>query len=195
MKSEMSEQEFRTNICLLAKHFRTGEPIDQALFKLEYYRPKPKNPVARWFAALKDLMTPRSQIVEHCKVCGKEPLRGRTYCERCRRLVLGEMDRNVKVETLKAAYDKDVDGFRCHYTGFLLDLNDRASPWHLNFDHCFPGRPGKYWLACQIINLMKTELSEEEFKKVVMELAGHFETGAPYDRDIIKFEYWKRPRQ
>jgi len=48
--------------------------------------------------------------------------------------------------------------------------------------------------SCQIINQMKTQLSEEEFGKVVIELAGRFETGAPYDRDIIKFEHWNRPR-
>ena len=194
MKSQMSETEFRTNILLLAKHFRTGEPIDQSLFKLEYFRPKPK---ARARApALPGMGLPLTgYFPQNCEICGKKPMKRGFYCVRCHGIMTIESyDIDAKVQALKAAYDKEVDGFRCHYTGFLLDLKDPASPWLLNFDHSFPGQPGKFWLACQIINQMKTQLSEEEFRKVVMELAEHFETKEPYDRDIIKFEYWNRPR-
>jgi hypothetical protein len=49
-------------------------------------------------------------------------------------------------------------------------------------------------VTAMIINNMKTELSDTEFIAVVKELAHHFRTGEPYNRDIIKFEYWTRPR-
>jgi hypothetical protein len=193
MKSQMSENEFRTNIRLLARHFRTGRPIDQSLFKLEYFRPKPK--AARKPSEIPRLGMPAVKYhVENCVICDKKPMKDGLYCTRCQELIRHEGDgREDKVQALRAAYDKKIDGFRCHYTGFLLDLKDPASPWHLNFDHRIPGRKGEYRVACQIINLMKSALSEEEFKKVVIELARHFETGKPYDRDIIKFEYWNRP--
>ena len=194
MKNEMAETEFRTNILLLAKHFRTGEPIDQSLFKLEYFRPKPKAR-ARAPALPESGLPLTGYFPENCEICDKKPMKRGFYCVRCHGIMTIESyDIDAKVRALRAAYDKDIDGFRCHYTGFLLDLKDPASPWLLNFDHCIPGKPGMYRIACQIINQMKSQLSEEEFKKVVLELARHFETGTPYDRDIIKFEYWDRPR-
>jgi hypothetical protein len=193
MKSQMSETEFRTNIRLLARHFRTGEPIDQSLFKLEYFRRKPK---ARERApALPGLrLPPTGYFPEKCEICDKKPMKRGFYCARCHGIMTDESYYlDAKVQALKSAYDKRADGFRCHYTGFILDLEEAASPWHLAFDHSLPGQPGKYSVTCQIINQMKSQLSEEEFKKVVLELARHFETGKPYDRDIIKFEYWNRP--
>jgi len=50
-------------------------------------------------------------------------------------------------------------------------------------------------VAVAFANMMKTDLSEEEFWLVVGELAGHFRTGKPFNRYIIKFKYWKRPRK
>jgi uncharacterized protein YqcC (DUF446 family) len=38
---------------------------------------------------------------------------------------------------------------------------------------------------------MKNALSEEEFWLVVRELARRFRTGEPFDRDVIRFAYWK----
>jgi hypothetical protein len=194
MKSQMSEDEFRTNIRLLARHFRTGEAIDQTFFKLEYFRPKPKGR-ARAPVLSESGLPLTGYFPENCEICGKTPMKRGFYCVRCHGIMTNESyDLDAKVQALRAAYDKILDGFRCHYTGFLLDLKDPASPWHLVFDHSLPGQPGKYTITCQIINQMKTQLSEEEFRKVVIELARHFKTGEQYDRDVIKFEYWNRPR-
>jgi len=61
-------------------------------------------------------------------------------------------------------------------------------------DHSTPRQPGTLRVAVAFVNMMKTDLSEEEFWLVVGELADHFRTGKPFNRDIIKFAYWKRPR-
>jgi hypothetical protein len=42
-----------------------------------------------------------------------------------------------------------------------------------------------------VFNAMKADLSEDEFYLVMNELARHFE-GAPFNKDVVKFEYWKR---
>jgi len=193
LKSAMTETEFRTNIPLLAKHFQTGEPIDQSLFRVDNYHGIPKrNPQKASILEPEEPM--KGWVAETCEICGHEPIKTMIYCRRCRKLLMREADRVAKRKALVDAYDKAVDGFRCHYTGFLLVLDDPSSPWEYNFDHRIPGQPGDYVITCGLVNDMKSELSEEEFKKVVIELAAHFETGRPYDRDIIKFEFWDRPR-
>jgi hypothetical protein len=190
LKDAMTEPEFRINIPLLAKHFRTGEPIDRSLFRVDHYHGKDGKKPAEAFT-----MEPETVwFSETCVICGHEPLKGMIYCGRCRKIFHNQRDRAAKRKALVKAYNKDVDGFRCQYTGFLLDLGNNLSPWQLNFDHRIPGRQGDYIVSCRLVNDMKSELSEEEFKKVVIELARHFETGEPYDRDIIKFEFWDRLR-
>jgi len=191
LKQDMTEEQFRRNIPLLAEHFKTGAPIDRSLFQVGEDTPIPE-PVPE--KATSKPVPCRGWYAETCVICGKEPIKGSIYCTRCRNIMINEPDRPNKRPVLKAAYDPAADGFRCQYTGFLLDIGVRLNPWHLNFDHRRPGVEGDYVVTCRLINDMKTELSDEEFKKVVIELAKHFETGEPYNRDVIKFEYWDRPR-
>ena len=193
LKTSMSESEFKNNIPLLADHFETGKPIDAKAFKLEFFsKAARKRPV----------MSPpeppdkpmRAWKTDVCLVCGKEPIPKYLYCKRCRRFLLGQFDRAACRAAMKESYDKAIDGFRCKYTGIVIDTKNINSPWYFCFDHVFPGKPGKMAVTAMVINNMKTELSGPEFIAVIKELARHFRTGAPFDRDIIKFEYWSRPR-
>jgi hypothetical protein len=193
LKSAMSEPEFRANISLLARCFRTGERLDPSLFRLDHYRAGRKKPSMKAFQAPRERPL-RVWYAKECLACGLEPLKGFLYCQRCRRILFSEAERTAKREALRKAYDAAAGGFRCHYTGVLLDLGDTSDPWHLSFDHRLPGRKGNIAVTSVIINNMKSELSDGEFRKVVVELAKHFETGEPYDRDVIGFEYWDRPR-
>jgi hypothetical protein len=195
LKDAMSEKEFRTNIPLLAHHFLTGEPINRLRFRVRHFHDKARKKTAKvpqmnFEGPLWDWQA------ETCGGCGRKPDKASLYCGRCKRILANQHDDWVaKAVAMMAAYDQKADGFRCHYTGFLVDLKDVNNPFHFNFDHKIPRQPGAYNLVCYIVNLMKTSLSEEEFRKVVVELARHFETGEPYDRDVIKFEYWDRPRK
>jgi len=47
------------------------------------------------------------------------------------------------------------------------------------------------WSPAPTGNNMKSDLSEEEFWAIVMEFDRHVR-GAPFDREIVKFLYWKR---
>jgi len=191
LKNAMSETEFRANIQLLADCFRTGNRLEKSLFKLEHYHAASQKTITK--ALSMPAKGPlRVWYAKECLACGCEPLKGYLYCRRCRKILFSEAERTAKREALRNAYDPGADGFRCHYTGVLLDLEDTSDPWHLSFDHRLPGRKGNIAVTSVIINNMKSELSDEEFRKVVMELARHFETGEPFDRDVIKFEYWDR---
>lgn len=48
--------------------------------------------------------------------------------------------------------------------------------------------------VCRFVNRMNTDLSRDEFLLLVPELADHIRTGKPFDKDVIKFLYWRRPR-
>jgi hypothetical protein len=186
----MTEQEFRTNIPMLANHFETGEPINPDDFSIEHFWHKEK-PI---LAQERNIKLARWISVDACIICGHPPLRGMYYCARCREIVHNHYSVPCLVDALRNAYDKDRDGFRCHYTGILLDLDNPSGRWHLSFDHQIPGKPETIVVAAICINKMKEALSGDEFIAVVKELAHHFLTGEAYNQDIIKFEYWNRPK-
>jgi hypothetical protein len=92
---------------------------------------------------------------------------------------------------MQASWDKARKAFICYLTGLALDPHDNTNPLFLTFDHRIPKKPGMLMVAAAFVNMMKSALSEEEFWLVVGELAHHFETGGPFNKDIVKFAYWK----
>ena len=190
LKSAMTETEFRTNIPLLASHFENGTVLTRDNFKIEYFHshpPKgrfpamiipPEPPFPRWFS-------------ETCQICGQPPMKHGLYCKRCHRAIVGCQERVAKEAALIDALDKEQNGFRCKYTGMLVDQDEPPGPYHLSYDHRFPGHPGNIVVCLFIINFMKSALSDEEFITIVKRLARHFTTGEPFDLDGIKFEYWR----
>jgi hypothetical protein len=190
LKCSMTETEFRTNIPLLASHFENGLVLDRNNFRIEHFHhqpPKdlivpepipPEPPALRWFS-------------ETCKICGKPPLKRCLYCTRCRKATASRTELASKEAALIGSYDKQLDGFRCRYTGIIVDLDEPPGPYHLSYDHRFPGCPGNIVVCLFIINFMKSALSDEEFRIIVIRLAKHFTTGEPFDLGGVKFEYWR----
>ncbi len=78
-------------------------------------------------------------------------------------------------------WDKKV-GFECAYTGLPLttdrDADGRAGPLYATWEHVDPRSPSKaseVVLVGWLINDMKTDLTDPEFKRMVKALATHFE--------------------
>lgn len=96
-------------------------------------------------------------------------------------------------EALKRALSEAWDGeaFRCFYSGVKLVTDNRADPCYLTFDHKTPRLPGDLVAAAAVINDMKTDMSDEEFKRVVVELASKF-SGNAFDEEVLRLKYWKR---
>jgi hypothetical protein len=131
-----------------------------------------------------------------CVVCSadKHPL---AYaCARCKRI----LDR---IETRLDAYgsprrvDKDArlsalgmswhDGaFHCAYTG--VELITDSSRWrdhrYLVFDHATPGDESSVIVTCSLINRMKTDLTDQQFRKVIRELTKVFD-GGTFDENVF----------
>lgn len=189
LKSVMTEAEFKRNIPLLAGHFEGALVLDRNDFRIENFHPHP--PAARIPAELLPPEPPAARwFSETCKICKKPPAKGSYYCKRCRKAIDNRTETAAKEAAMIDSYDKEQDGFRCKYTGMLVDLDEPPGPYHLSFDHRLPGRPGNIVVCLQIINLMKSRLSDGEFRIIVCRLARHFTTGEPFDLGGVKFEYW-----
>lgn len=81
---------------------------------------------------------------------------------------------------LRALQDAWREGsFRCFYTG--IALIDDGQRWlahrYLVFEHRIPGDEASVVVTCALVNRMKTNLTEEQFKNMVRELAKVFDGG------------------
>jgi hypothetical protein len=72
----------------------------------------------------------------------------------------------------------------------LLDLENRKSPRYLVFDHLIPRDPRNVVICAAVINEMKSDMSPDEFRDTVCQVADHFRKGTPV---VLKpFVYWYR---
>lgn len=130
-----------------------------------------------------------------CEICS-QPARNASasYCARCVRLVgrVGpsrDYGNDALKRALKSAWDGQV--FRCHYSSAELVVDDPTNPRYLTFDHRTPPAKGDLVVAAAVINDMKTDMSEKEFERVVIELAKKF-SGGPFDKEVLLLRHWKR---
>jgi hypothetical protein len=121
-----------------------------------------------------------------CTICGgdKHPLA--LACKRCKHILdrvetrrddAGALRRVDKAARLRALRESWRDGaFHCFYTDVEL-ITDRERSHdrrYLHFEHRTPGDESSVVVTSALVNLMKTNLSEEEFRTMVAELARAF---------------------
>jgi hypothetical protein len=127
-----------------------------------------------------------------CWACGEAVHRyNAKYCLRCAKFGERMRTKHFPAKTIKAIWEYIRRyGYVCYYTGMLLDMENRKSPWYLVFDHWIPGNPSKVVITSALVNDMKSDLSEGEFKDMVCQLADYFRKGVP----IVQkpFVYWDR---
>jgi hypothetical protein len=95
-----------------------------------------------------------------------------------RRDSLGKLrkpDREARKQALKKAWNPDARCFRCHYTGIELKTDDHRDHRYLSLEHQTPGDETKIVVVSALINRMKTDLSDQEFRLMVSALARKFE--------------------
>jgi hypothetical protein len=89
------------------------------------------------------------------------------------------------------AYDREADAFRCFYTQVVVGEDDISDPFHFCFDHYIPVRSSHLVLTTDLVNSMKNELTEQEFRDAVDELLLHRD-GKPFDVGRIAFRHWTK---
>ncbi len=125
-----------------------------------------------------------------CKVCGEESFHGSFLCPPCRRLyyrvetrkdVEGHGRRVDKEARFKAMRKQWREGnFRCKYTDIALSIDEKTSRRYATWEHVTPGDESSVVLVAELINKMKADMSEAEFKRMVLALASSFE-GVAFD--------------
>ena len=121
---------------------------------------------------------------EHvCAVCSAPRHRLAKLCERCKKLRdrLDTRARRRGTRTDKAARERALavawapadNAFRCAYSGVTLN-HDPASPWHLTFDHRTARDESDIVVCAALVKDMKSDLTLDEFKRVVAQLAERF---------------------
>ncbi len=129
-----------------------------------------------------------------CDVCKADTHPLARLCKRCKRFVdrvdiRRKPNKHARVDALRSAWDGD--RFHCYYTGVRLEEDDSKHPRYLTFDHRTPRDENDVVVAAMCVNDMKTDLSEEEFRAVVLGLADRF-GGGSFDESLLDLEYWKR---
>lgn len=124
-----------------------------------------------------------------CVVCGAEKHAQAYACTRCKRIIdrvetrrdaSGDSRKVDKAARLRALQDAWRDGsFRCFYTG--MALIDDGQRWrehrYLVFEHRTPGDEASVVVTCALVNRMKTDLTEDQFKNLIRELGKVFDGG------------------
>ena len=122
-----------------------------------------------------------------CRVCGDDSYRGSFLCERCRRVYrrpehrrdTDGSPRKIDKEARFRAMKKQWDGgsFRCFYTGIVLS-DKPGSRQSATWEHITPGKESTVVLVADLVNKMKANMTDREFKALVRALAVLFSGGA-----------------
>ncbi len=131
-----------------------------------------------------------------CVVCGAAKHPQAYACTRCKRILdrietrrdaSGAYRRFDREARLRALRDSWHDGaFHCFYTGIVLVEEGRRWRDHryLSFEHRTPGDEASVVVTCALVNRMKTDLTEDQFKAMVTELAKVF-AGGTFDERVF----------
>lgn len=130
-----------------------------------------------------------------CIVCGYELNNPQAlYCARCRKIVSRinprrKHNRQARIRALQQSWDGE--SFRCFYTGVRLVEDNSRDPRYLTFDHRTPRQEDDIVIVASAINDMKSDMSDREFRKVVLQLANKL-NGGTFDGRAFKLRHWKR---
>jgi hypothetical protein len=138
-----------------------------------------------------------------CLICG-DPKHPQAYaCDRCRKILrrvemrrdgkgkLRKPDREARIRALQEAWNADERCFRCFYTGVALNTDDHRDHRYLSLEHQTPGDETEIVVVTALINRMKTDLSDEEFRRLVQALAASF-AGQGFDERAFPDRAFRR---
>jgi len=136
-----------------------------------------------------------------CPVCSGTKNPTADFCKRCRKIIdrpgprrkKGDVVRKRDKEARRRALEEARvgKGFRCYYSGVRLIEDNPKDPRYLTFDHRIPRDESDVVVAASLINDMKSDMTESEFKKMVIQLASRFKGGS-FDNRVFNLKHWKR---
>lgn len=131
---------------------------------------------------------------EVCRVC-TEPSEGWStsfLCARCRRVYEqggpGLRKKEARFRAMCAQWNNEAKAFLCYFTD--LPLTDRVPGRRTSatWEHLTPGDPWSVVLAADLVNKMKGNMTETQFRRMIVALADHFRTNESFDRKAFPVE-------
>src|SRR3990172_1591991 len=118
---------------------------------------------------------------KYCEVCGDSIHPQAFCCKRCKKL-LDRLDtrthirrnKQARLDALKKGFNKLGKYFECYYTQIRLDESNPRSARYLTFYHVVPRDESKMVLAAALINDMKSDFTDKEFRSMIKQLSSHF---------------------
>ena len=129
-----------------------------------------------------------------CPICTTPKHQQAKFCKLCKKLIdrldsRRSADKEARIRALTKAWDGQ--HFRCYYSGVRLVTHDHRNPRYVTFDHRVPRQESDIVICAAAINDMKSDLDEEEFRTVVIDLAKRFQ-GGEFDENALNLKHWKR---
>lgn len=111
---------------------------------------------------------PRSYRAKYCKTCSE-------LLDRIETRKGAKTNRGARLKALQDAWDGKC--FRCYYTGWPLcvDKKKHQNPYYLVWEHRTPRDEQDIVVAANLINSMKSDLTEEEFQNLILGLAKRYQ--------------------
>jgi hypothetical protein len=122
-----------------------------------------------------------------CIVCNRASVPNSPYCESCRRLLNRgpkPFNRQARLRALCEQWDPEIGGFRCYFTDAKMIEDDGRRRRSATWEHLAPGNESSVVLVARVINTMKTDMTEDEFERIVRALAKAFE-GRQFDESAF----------
>jgi hypothetical protein len=85
----------------------------------------------------------------------------------------------------------DGNGFRCYYSDVRLVEDNPKDPRYLTFDHLTPREEHDIVVVAAVINDMKSDMADVEFRAMVLQSASRFQ-GGEFDEQVFTLKHWKR---
>lgn len=121
-----------------------------------------------------------------CTICQEVSILGSYLCVRCKALKERietrkgpdgkgrRADSDARLWAMWDQWDEKERVFRCKYTAVPLS-EVRGSRRYATWEHATPGDEASVVLVADLVNKMKVDLTETEFRDMVATLARHFE--------------------
>lgn len=93
------------------------------------------------------------------------------------------VDKAARRKALVEQWDSEIDGFWCYYTRIKL-THDYGSRRYATWEHREPGDESSVVLVADLVNKMKGDMTEAEFRTMVQALSRHFDE-APFDESAF----------
>lgn len=84
---------------------------------------------------------------------------------------------------MQRQWDSEIGAYRCHYTRTPLDPS-HGTRRYATWEHLTPGDESSVVLVADLVNRMKSDMTDAEFRAMVSALARSFD-GMPFESDAF----------